>query len=114
MNTIPIESIRTLTKKARLQVQKLEQKKRKTQNEIWELATFRRDIAEVENYLKAFEPNIVLKKYQIGIFESQSGTVVVEATSEEEARKIVESRLEYQGIEEFDNVEINDREAHLI
>ena len=52
MKSVTIEAIKALISNARIQANKLQSKKRKTQNEVWKIATLYRDIVEVENYLK--------------------------------------------------------------
>jgi hypothetical protein len=52
MNQTTLEAIKALTAYARLQAQKLNEKKRKDQQEVFNLAVLYRDIVEVENYLK--------------------------------------------------------------
>jgi hypothetical protein len=52
MNQTTLEAIKALTGCARLQAQNLNEKKRKDQQEVFNLAVLYRDIVEVENYLK--------------------------------------------------------------
>ena len=52
MKSTTIEAIKALISNARIQADKLQSKKRKTQNDVWKMATLYRDIVEVENYLK--------------------------------------------------------------
>jgi len=55
-----------------------------------------------------------LKTFRVGVYESQSGFVLITAKNEKEAKKKAEKILVERGIEGFKNFNIQDRELNLI
>ena len=53
-------------------------------------------------------------QYRIAVWEEQSGYVTIEAKNKEEAKEMVEERLNSHGIDGFDNIDVTHRNVELV
>lgn len=55
-----------------------------------------------------------MSKYRVGIYEEQSGYVIVEAKNAEEAKAKINRKLNENGIVAFDDFDVKNRETGII
>ncbi len=53
-------------------------------------------------------------KYIVNVYETQSGAIIIDATSQGQAEDIAKNILDEQGIVGFDNFDVKHREADIV